>query len=678
MKDVLVSVIVPVYKVENYIRRCIESIIDQTYGNLEVILVDDGSPDGCGAICDEYAGRDVRIKVLHQENRGLSGARNAALDIARGDFILCVDSDDHIHERMVEKLLAAAGEYEADIVICSHFAETSKQLSIRDRIIDDVLVMDRMDAIGRLVDDEEIKSYAWGKLYKRELFDGVRYPVGRNYEDMATTYYLFDKASKIVRLPEYLYYYTVRDDSISYNNSTASWHKGCHASCLGQEERAAYFKEKGYDELYKKAMAVLLPYIYSDIKSAYRAGAPADARDAKKYLLEYKGVFLDNDLVSAKDKKLIDIYLKGQRSFELYNKVKGRVKKVKTALFPDKKAFDFTLAEGKNRRIIYFELPCFDNLGDHAIAYATCEVLEKIAKETGNMQLFVIPGWKTVTAISLLKRQIGKDDVIVCQGGGNFGSLYEFASVYRRKVLKAFWQNKIVIMPQTVYYEDDEKGQKELEKDKAAIKRCRDITVLAREEKSFELFGKYFGDCGLAGRYLVHDIVSRLEVQSEECDRNGIILCLRSDKESNLTAGQKSRLMEETEKTGLPVRITDTCINHEISDSEREKTLFSKLKLFSEAELVLTDRLHGMLFSLITRTPCIVLGNNHHKVYGTFRTISDCGYIKYAADIDEALKLLPKMINPGCREIERPDYFEDYKLYYKILECLHPKSNILK
>ncbi len=698
----LVSVIVPVYRVEKYIKKCVDSVLGQSYENLEVILVDDGSPDSCGSICDEYAKADKRVVVIHKENGGLSSARNAALDIAKGDYVLCVDSDDYIHPDMTQRMLDAAKEYQADIVMSSYFIDSTDKLSITDAISDDVVEMGRMKALDRLVEDAEVKNYAWGKLYRRELFDGVRYPDGRNYEDIATTYLLFDKAQKIIKIPEYLYYYVVRDESISFNNSTASWHAGCHASCLGQEERAEYFLQKGYEALYEKAMAKLLPYLYSDIKSAYEADKSEDAEETKEYLRENREKFVINSMVSQKDKKLLDVYIQGHRAYELYDRCKKTFQKVSKEIRKTRKKVDmvirpynFKLAKGRTRRIVYFELPCFDNLGDHAIACATANMLEELLLEDSKTQLFVVPGWVTENAIMSLRKHIGKRDVIVCQGGGNFGSLYEFAQLFRRKVLSAFKGNKIVIMPQTVFYEDNDNGRKELAKDKRAIAACRDITIFARDARSYELFKEYFD----AKALLTHDIVTQLEVENEGAgsveaenegpeydgterviyeedgidkewdgsEREGILLCLRSDKESSLTAEQKAVIMRSCEESGVRVKITDTCTNTEFSDDSRERILNAKLRLWQRSRLVVTDRLHGMIFALITKTPCIVIGNNHHKVQETYNTIRDCDYIFYLDSCDELDAAIKKILDMKPGNLKRPDYSSDIDTYREII-----------
>ncbi|WP_050008142.1 glycosyltransferase [Butyrivibrio sp. WCE2006] len=664
--DELISVIVPVYKVENYIRKCIDSIIAQTYTTLEIILVDDGSPDNCGFICDEYAENDKRIRVIHKENGGLSSARNAALDVMSGAWIICVDSDDYVHPDMVRRLHDAATENNAEISMCSHYIEKADKLLITERVEDDIQVLDKKTALYKLIEDKEIKNYAWGKLYKSELFDGVRYPEGRNYEDIATTYYLFDKAKKIVKLPDYLYYYLIREDGISFNNSAAAWHKGCHATCLGQEERAAYFLQKGYDDLYELAMAKLLPYLYSDIRSGYIVQYDDNINDTKSYLKEHMQEFITNSMISDKDKQIISIYLKDEFAFNVYNSCKSVYKKcikniykLKRIIKPDNSSFDFSIANGKLKRIVYFELPCFDNLGDHAIAYVTEYILNNIClKEAYNYQLFVVDGWETDQAIKSLKKCITPDDVVICQGGGNFGSLYEFAEIFRRKVLKAFKNNKIIIMPQTLYYLDDEKGSRELLLDQKAVRKCKQMTIFARDAVSYKLMKQYFP----ADIILLHDTVSLFDATYlASTEREGIVICLRSDKESALKAEDKIKIIEFSEANAKKIIVTDTCTNYEVSRAERKRILEKKISLFGGAKLVITDRLHGMIFSVITGTPCIVLGNDHHKVFETYKTFSDCSYIKYVNSIDE-LKLLYKSLSRNNADDKKINLADDLKI----------------
>lgn len=658
----LITVIIPVYKVENYIDKCVESVLAQSYENLEIILVDDGSPDRCGEICDSYARRDSRVRVIHKENGGLSSARNAALDVMNGQWVMCVDSDDYVHTDIVRKLYDAAQRNGADISICSHYQERTDSLSIVERIYDEEAVYDSMEALKKLVEDEEIKSYAWGKLYRAELFEGVRYPNGRNYEDVATTYYLFDKANKVVKIPSYLYYYIIRNDSISFNSSKQMWHKGCHATCLGQQERCEYFKKKGYAELYTLAQAKLLPYLFSDITSGYSDNAYEDVELSQKYISDNKNEFMSNPLISQKDKRLIDIYLKDKKKYRLYSNSKAKARKIVRTIAKTKrwiKAHNrkggFELKGQATKRVVYFELPCFDNLGDHAIAYVAKELLSEFCMKNPEYQLFVVDGWDVEGSVHSLKQVIGSSDVIVCQGGGNFGSLYDFAEAFRSKVFKSFSDNRIILMPQTCYYAEDENGQNALKKDQQLIAGCKKITLFARDEKSYEFMRSNFD----AEVELLHDTVSLYDASEySSLNREGIIVCLRSDKEGKLSVAEKKRIIAECERRG-EVFVTDTCTNYDIGTNEREKAIKEKWRLWGNSKLVVTDRLHGTIFALITKTPCIVIGNNHFKVYEAYKTFSDTSYLTFIDSLDQLPEMVENMLNMDAKNCSRVLFSKD-------------------
>ena len=220
MEKDLISVIIPVYKVEKYLEKCIESIIKQTYTNLQIILVDDGSPDNCGKICDEYAKKDSRIEVIHKINGGLSDARNVGINRANGRYIGFVDSDDYIKEDMYEKLINLIKEYNADVSICNLYDVIDGKEYVRNKD-NGIHEYSRIDILKEILLDKNIQSYAWNKLYKKELFDEIKYPIGKKYEDIGTTFYLFEKCNKIVVTSEPEYYYLKRSDSL-VNNVTES------------------------------------------------------------------------------------------------------------------------------------------------------------------------------------------------------------------------------------------------------------------------------------------------------------------------------------------------------------------------------------------------------------------------------------------------------------------------
>lgn len=216
MKE-LISVIIPVYNVENYLKRCIDSIITQTYKNIEIIIVNDGSTDGCQQICEEYQRNDTRIKLINKENGGLSDARNKGLKYATGKYIGFVDSDDFIENDMYETLYTNLVKTDADISICNYLKikESSEKIN-KSSINAKTKEYTKEKALELLIEDK-IESYAWNKLYKKELFEDIQFPKNKKMEDLAIMYKIFDKTDKIVYTEEIEYYYIQREDSILGN-----------------------------------------------------------------------------------------------------------------------------------------------------------------------------------------------------------------------------------------------------------------------------------------------------------------------------------------------------------------------------------------------------------------------------------------------------------------------------
>lgn len=222
----LVSIIVPVYNVLPYLRQALDSAVSQTYCNLEILVVNDGSTDGSEEICDEYAVCDPRVRVVHQENRGLSAARNAGIDLATGDYLLFLDSDDWLELDAVEILMREAVTTGADVVCCQHLREernrtTSPHATTRR-------VFTGTEAVEAHVCGGGASSFAWGKLYHTGVVEGVRYPEGMVFEDVSTTWRFLDRASCVVILPQSLWHYRRRTGSISRNrdmeNLVDYWH----------------------------------------------------------------------------------------------------------------------------------------------------------------------------------------------------------------------------------------------------------------------------------------------------------------------------------------------------------------------------------------------------------------------------------------------------------------------
>ena len=213
----LISVIVPVYNVESYLDRCIDSIINQTYTNLEIILIDDGSTDSCSSICESYKDVDSRIKIIHKSNGGLSDARNVGLDSMSGEYVTCIDSDDFISNHYIENLYNALQIGKCEIAM-SWFVDyyEGDTLPKSEKLkVEDVQIYDRIECYKKMLYQDGVEISAWGKLYKSSLFNGVRYPVGKLYEDIPTTYRLIEKVDSIAVIPNIDYYYFQRQNSIA-------------------------------------------------------------------------------------------------------------------------------------------------------------------------------------------------------------------------------------------------------------------------------------------------------------------------------------------------------------------------------------------------------------------------------------------------------------------------------
>lgn len=209
MKE-LISIIVPVYNVELYLRECLSSIQNQTYENLEIIIVDDGSTDKSGDICDEFAEKDSRFRVIHQGNAGLANARNVGLREAKGKYIGFVDSDDYIDCKFFEEMYLAAKRSNAYITMCGYrlFGNADREYAAKAG------ELERNEAVEMLVKDNAIHSHLWDKLFLKTLFDGIDFPDGKQYEDYAVMHLLFLRTNKLKVIDRILYYYRSREGSI--------------------------------------------------------------------------------------------------------------------------------------------------------------------------------------------------------------------------------------------------------------------------------------------------------------------------------------------------------------------------------------------------------------------------------------------------------------------------------
>lgn len=284
MSEPLLSVIIPVYQVEKYIGQCLDSVLAQTYTNLDIILVDDGGTDSSVDICREYQKKDNRIRIISQENGGLSKARNVGVAHARAELITFIDSDDYIHPQMFATMIPYIEEHNLDIISCT---STRKNIVIKELIGTGKLeCYDHRTAVSMGLRDDNVS--AWGKIYKKELLDKVQFPVGRVFEDLGTLYKIFNECNKVGWLDYQFYHYIKRENSITQRSFRV---KPKYDSLYLNHEKIGFAKEHGYTEelhyihgeIIKNAMSLLTVfYSNTDLILEY----PQEYEDTKQWLSE--------------------------------------------------------------------------------------------------------------------------------------------------------------------------------------------------------------------------------------------------------------------------------------------------------------------------------------------------------------------------------------------------------
>ena len=245
-----IDIIIPVYNVEAYLHRCVESILEQTFEDFEVILIDDGSTDRSGRICDEYARADARIRVVHKENSGVADTRNKGLEMSENEYITFIDADDYVDSRYLEILYDLMMKYNGDLVISYHVVlqedecKKSEGRNRADKMSGKESILSKAEVYKAMLANEGMITSVWGKLYHRNLFETVRYPVGEIYEDMSVISEIVERSCRIVATPYKGYYYIQRTGSITHGTPSLE-----HLILLRNEEKLIHLIQDKYPEI---------------------------------------------------------------------------------------------------------------------------------------------------------------------------------------------------------------------------------------------------------------------------------------------------------------------------------------------------------------------------------------------------------------------------------------------
>ena len=319
------------------------------------------------------------------------------------------------------------------------------------------------------------------------------------------------------------------------------------------------------------------------------------------------------------------------------------------------------------KKAILIGVPHHCNLGDHAIAIAERELIKRYYPEYEYKEVAEENVHKCIEKIA---KNIEKEDILFFHGGGNLGNQYLFIETARRKVIEMFPENQIIVFPETIFFQDTPDGQKELEITKNIYNKHKKLVILAREEKSYQTMKEIFTNNEVI---LTPDIVTILQESVETTNRKGALFIIRNDSESNVEKSFLLTIEDICKSEYKTIEYTDTAKGGQIFGHQSKLKLDEMLNKYRESELIVTDRLHGMIFAAITGTPCIAVGNYNHKIRESAKWFKDLQYIKYI-EADKSIEDIQKYIEK-FKENKNYQYSNEFSLqiFDKVFEEIRSK-----
>lgn len=674
-----VSVIIPIYKVEQYIRRCIESVIAQTYQNLEIILVDDGSPDNCPMICDEYAKIDDRIKVIHKANGGLSDARNAGLKVFTGDYVYFFDSDDYIASNLIEIALNKAVASSSDLVIFNYYRvdENDNLLSTSNfnTGVYEIEDHNRVDYIVNKLAKYTLGWEAWNRLYKADIIRKNNLFFWDNKvifaEDFGFSLNFAMHAKKITCISEALYYYLIRENSIM---SQAAKEPRLSASIalskLVEEKIISSFNKTA---LHKEYPVLFYSIMYEQLRGATKDNykKSIDSMDDKEYFYKNMRRVIRRPLLILKHYGilrgiivlLICILLVTRRFSKLNIQILQSYKKrwKISEVFENNKS-----KMSSKKRVFLIGYEDYNDLKNHHIAISEMEYLQNTFP---NDSIIEITASEYLAFRHILSFIIKSRDLVCISSGCNLTDMDSPASYIRRDMIKKYRKNRKVVFPQTIDYKFWSEGiLQEHQKDQDFINKCKNLTLCVREQSSYELAKQYF-KCNVI---LMPDVVLYSNyINRYNIEREGAMLLLHSEREEALSQQDKLEIKGIVGRYASKIRLNNTILNSDISVFDRKEVVDSFIKKIAEAKFVVTDQLYGMLFCAITQTPCIALSKYNEKVEEVYEWISNLEYIKIIMDISELDKAVEKISKIEKIEYDNANILKGFDDFTKLILSSH-------
>ena len=651
MNSPLISVIIPVYNTKKYLIKCVDSVLAQTYENVEIILVNDGSTDDSGSLCDELATKFASVSVLHKANGGLSDARNAGVVVAKGDYICFLDSDDYMDEDCLEEAINEALKENSDVVVWGYHTDSYDE---NEMLISSQEVIPAIFKSGDSIDENMdvhkligLCGYAWNKLYKASSIKGKQFLKGISLvEDILFNGEVFTENVKVTFINKAFIHYIQRNretlgtkyypDYIELKIRAIDSGKRILTVWNAPESVIEQFVNRHYLYVTWQMITSLLKTNISrkektnkineiinrkDVMSRIASAPVSDIKEKlrkKALLLKQSSLIIATVKILEKISALLSLITPEFKSIVLSMLVSGNNPK-------------WLKYKNNKKKVFIFLAGFYANLGDLAITYAQREFLREMYPDR---DIILVPSTETYTSMKTLKKVINKDDVITLIGGGNMSDLYWSLESARLFVIKNFKHNKIISFPQTVSFSDTENGRKCLNTSRKVYSKHKNIVFFLRENNAYQRFKKYFPTVNCE---LCPDMVLSLKKTEPRVERNQVVCCLRNDGESYITGAQRKSIITQMRNDFSNVVLRDTVdvSVDECTEAVFEETLDSFWSMLRSSKVVVTDHLHCMIFCVITGTPCVAIDNSNKKISGVYNEwLGEINWVKFATDSD--------------------------------------------
>lgn len=657
MANPRVSVIVPMYNVEIYIKTCVDSILAQTFQDFEIILVDDASSDKCVEICRELYGDNPKIKIVrHEKNLGLGSARNTGMKHAVGKYIYFVDSDDLILPQTLEKFFDAAEKNNADVVHAAGFLELYQDEPypiIKENL---TLIGEKYNVEGflkknlyqRLYEnwrEYSTTSMAWLVFCRRKFLEknNIQFlPIIS--EDEPFNFALLYLTDRYYIIRDALYIYRRRNGSIMKTQNLKRLRQGIQALFIGSAYIEKFLDKAPRFEGYDSWRQAILNEFFRRFLDNHVVPNSVDLdKNPEKHALitemlapvfgenySFVRFFFNgfNALKHTADSIWQQRQMLLQENYNLKNLTANFIAEQPALLKL------MTSIKSDTKKIFLLGTPQHGNLGDHAIVWGEMKILRDTFPDR---EIIEIPyDYLTGEFGELLfglgvEKYIRRTELIAYHGGGNLGNLWVNEEQLRRRIIEKFPDNKIVIFPQSIYFTEDDNGRGELTTSQKIYNTHRNLHLMTRDENSFAFAKNFFPK---VNNYLLPDAATVLQGVTDDLDdeRAGVLFILRSDKEKVRNDGNIKYLQNYFTANNIPFAVTDTVIGGKVTAKNREQKIREVLIKIRRSKLVVTDRFHGVIFSFITRTPVLAFKSFDTKISSGIKWFRNLPTILYAGN----------------------------------------------